>query len=161
METPLRLQPHSAGAPPHYWCHGELVGLRRGDMPLATEELAVIGFSNSFSRTMRTQILQCRIRPWCGQLPCGWALKSISNQPPASPGPETPPAEAKLPSAFESEHKWRHPPCNIFLLSWWPLRRINVLLSNFSTLLRNHICLHCQKAQKKPFIFCIFSIFGL
>lgn len=78
METPLRLQPHSAGAPPHYWCHGELVGLRRGDMPLATEELAVIGFSNSFSRTVRTQILQFRIRPWCGQLPCGWALKILA-----------------------------------------------------------------------------------
>lgn len=87
--------------------------------------------------------------------------KNISNQPPASPGPETPPAEAKLPSAFESEHKWRHLPCNIFPRSWWPLRRVNVLLSNFSTLLRNHICLHCQKAQKKTFIVCIFSIFGL
>lgn len=65
---------------PHYWCHGELVGLQRGDMPLATEELAGIGFSTSFNRTVRTQILQFRIRPWCGQSLCGGDMKILISE---------------------------------------------------------------------------------
>lgn len=79
MDTPPWLQAHSDGAPPPQWCHGELIGFQRGDMPLATEELAaLIGFSNSFNRTMTTPILLFRIRPWCARSLCGRALEILA-----------------------------------------------------------------------------------